>query len=97
VFKEKMVQASLIQKKIVKTWRESSSNFSYSPDSTSTAVSESSDSLHLEELLWNLQESTALIRTGKNGCKVRFGMIQMRDYELIAADNPAVQCGVPIG
>jgi hypothetical protein len=93
-----MVGTSLIQKNKEKSWSKFSSKCPYSPDSTITSVSDFSDSFHLEETLWNLQESTtALIPTRKNESKVRFGMIQMRDYERIASDNPAVQSGVPIG
>jgi hypothetical protein len=91
-----MIEA--MQKKIGKSWFESPSKCPCSPESSVTAVSNSSDSLQLDDSLWNLQESTTSeVNNGKNGSKVRFGIIQMRDYERIASDNPAVQSGVPIG
>jgi hypothetical protein len=65
-------------------------------DTDSTSRTNSSDST----MCWNLKESaTSLLGECNKRLRssIRFGKVQIRDYERIVSDNLAVRSGVPIG
>jgi hypothetical protein len=64
-------------------------------DTDSTSRTYSSEST----LCWNLDESATSLGDCKTrtASSIRFGAVQIRDYERIVSDNPAVRNGVPIG
>jgi hypothetical protein len=66
-------------------------------DTDSTSRTYSSDTT----MCLNLEESARSLDLGSSirekNSSIRFGTVQIRDYERIVSDNPAVRNGVPIG